>query len=507
MQNKHIIRFSFLVIFLSLIANIIVYRQFILSDIILREISSNNKHLIQIYQEQIWSSSSKVIKKLRISPSEKARIPSELISFVKRTLDFFTNPAFLKVQIFDKNSNEFFVSNDLVINVVSKDTTSFYEYYSTKLDYQILEDLVIYDGLSKAYNADPVSGVFPKVTITSPTDHIKMGSKNATKTSSVIVNYIPIIDDLGEVEAVIVIYTDATLLRSHLNSLERKIFAALIVLFCLFFAIIIRNTNYAQKVIDKHIQLNKLLEAAKIQAEDENRSKTEFLANVSHELRTPLNTIIGFSEIILSEHSANIDPKKHNDYVGDILQSGKHLLSVINDILDYSKASADKLKVEMIEVDINKIAKSSIRFVEPRAKEANIKLITEIPEALIIIKADPKRLRQALLNLLSNAVKFTHDGGSVTINIVKNIEKKQIYIRIIDTGIGIAENDIPKALASFGQVDNSLSRKYEGTGLGLPLTKKLIELMNGKFEISSAVGVGTTITLTFDQALCANYRK
>ena len=490
MQNKHIIRFSFLVIFLSLIANIIVYRQFILSDIILREISENNKHLIEIYKEQIWSSSPLVIKKLRIEPSEKASIPSELISLVKRTLNFFTNSAFLKVQIFDKNSNEFFVSNDLVINVVNEDTASFYEYYSTKLDYKILEDLVVYDGLSKAYDAQQVSGIFPKVTITS--------SNEPSRNASVIVNYIPILDNLGDVDAVIVIYTDATLWRSQLNSLERKVFAALIVLFCLFFAIIIRNTNYAQKVIDKHIQLNKFLEEAKLQAEDENRSKTEFLANVSHELRTPLNTIIGFSEIILSEHSANIDPKKHNDYVGDILQSGKHLLSVINDILDYSKASADKLKVEMIEVDLNKIAKSSIRFVEPRAKESNIKLITEIPEALIIIKADPKRLRQAFLNLLSNAVKFTHDGGSVTVNIVKNIEKKQIYIRIIDTGIGIAENDIPKALASFGQVDNSLSRKYEGTGLGLPLTKKLVELMNGQFEISSAVGVGTTITLIFE---------
>ena len=490
MQNKHIIRVSFLVIFLSLIANIILYRQFILSEIILREISENNKHLIEIYREQIWSSSSPVVKKLRMSPGEKEPLALEWVSFVKKTMSFFINPSFLKVQIFDKNGNEFFASNDLDINVIDKDTASFYEYYSTKLDSKILQNVAIHNGLSTAYDGQQVSGIFPKVSITS--------SNGSPKNASAIVSYVPMFDDVGHVDAVIVIYTDATLWRTELNTFERKVFAVLIVLFCLFFAIIIRNTNYAQKVIDKQIQINKFLEEAKLQAEDENRSKTEFLANVSHELRTPLNTIIGFSEIILSEHSANIDPKKHNDYVGDILHSGKHLLSVINDILDYSKASADKLKVEMIEVDINKIAKSSIRFVEPRAKISNIKLITEIPESLIIIKADPKRLRQAFLNLLSNAVKFTQDGGSVTVNIVKNIEKKQIYVRIIDTGIGIAESDIPKALSSFGQVDNSLSRKYEGTGLGLPLTKKLVELMNGQFEISSAVGVGTTITLIFE---------
>ena len=113
------------------------------------------------------------------------------------------------------------------------------------------------------------------------------------------------------------------------------------------------------------------------------------------------------------------------------------------------------------------------------------------------MNVDRSLMRQALVNLISNAVKFTHSGGSVTINIVKNIEKKRLHIRIIDTGIGMKERDIPTALSSFGQVDNSLSRKYEGTGLGLPLTRKLVELMNGKFEITSIENVGTTVTMAF----------
>jgi two-component system cell cycle sensor histidine kinase PleC len=126
-----------------------------------------------------------------------------------------------------------------------------------------------------------------------------------------------------------------------------------------------------------------------------------------------------------------------------------------------------------------------------------------MPKEHIIIQADPKRLKQALLNLLSNSVKFTPGNGSITLSIEKDEIEKLVYIKVVDTGIGMSEKDIPKALATFGQVDNSLSRKYEGTGLGLPLTKKLVELMHGKFDIQSQVGVGTTVTLIFkyDEAI------
>lgn len=489
MQNKHVIRFLFFCIFLSLIVNVILYRQFVMHDIILRQISENNKHLVERYKKQIWSSSNKIVKKLHSSDNNISS-SHNLLSFIQDTSLFFEDTDTIKVQIFNKNGKEFFATNNITISVIDKDTSSLYEYLSTKLDYFTLKDFVIYDGLSQSYQGTQVNSVFPKVSITS-TDH---NSHNA----SVVVNYIPLINSLGNIEAVFVLYTDATELRMQLGLLERKVLGVFVLVFILFFGIIIHNTSYAQKVIDKQLQINKYLEEARIHAEDENRSKTEFLANVSHELRTPLNAIIGFSEIILSEHSANIDPKKYNDYVSDILHSGKHLLSVINDLLDYSKASADKLRVEIIEIDLNKMIQSSMRMIEQRAAVAGIKLITELPANHIIIKADSKRLKQALLNLLSNSVKFTLEGGSITVNVTKNSIKQLVYIRIIDTGIGIAEHDISKALSSFGQVDNSLSRKYEGTGLGLPLTRKLVELMNGKLEIASAVGVGTTITLTFE---------
>lgn len=485
MQNKHIIRLSFFCIFLSVIVNILLYRQFILHDVILREVSENNKHLVALYKEQVWSRTGSVAKKLLESKGGS----SVYKDFVKHSIDFFATSDALKIQIFDVNGGELYASNDLDITVGGDETSTLFEYYSARLDYAMLGDVVIYDGLSQSYYGKQIDALLPEITI---------ASSNYHRHASIIANYIPMLNHLGAVDAVVAVYTDISGQRSVITALEHKMFLLFILLFCIFFAIILYNTNYAQKVIDKQFQINKLLEEAKLKAEDENRSKTEFLANVSHELRTPLNTIIGFSEIILSEHSVNIEPKKYNDYIADILHSGKHLLAMINDILDFSKASADKLAVEMIDVDVHKTIKSSLRFVEQRAKAMGISLVAELPETYTIITADPKRLRQALLNLLSNSVKFTHPGGSITINIAKNIEKKQIQIRVIDTGIGMDEHDIPKALSSFGQVDNSLSRKYEGTGLGLPLTKKLVELMNGKFEISSVKNIGTTVTMTFD---------
>jgi len=157
----------------------------------------------------------------------------------------------------------------------------------------------------------------------------------------------------------------------------------------------------------------------------------------------------------------------------------------------------NKLKVENIDIDLNKICQSSMRFVKPKADKANINLVELLPNEHIVIKADPKRLKQALLNLLSNSVKFTPSGGTISIEIKIDKIEGNVLIIVKDTGIGISQKDIPKALSVFGQVDNKLNRKYEGTGLGLPLTKKLIELMDGEFNISSKENIGTIVTLLF----------
>ncbi|MCB2082248.1 MAG: sensor histidine kinase, partial [Rickettsiales bacterium] len=183
------------------------------------------------------------------------------------------------------------------------------------------------------------------------------------------------------------------------------------------------------------------------------------------------------------------------DYIRDIHNSGVHLLSLINDILDYSKADAGKLEVEMTDVDITKIMRNSMRLVAPRAQEASVNLTSELPKEHLVIHTDARRLKQVILNLLSNAVKFTPAGGQVKLSLWREMSDQAIIIEVKDTGVGIAPKDISKVMSTFGQVENELSRRYEGTGLGLPLSKRLVELMGGELEIRSKVNEGTTVTI------------
>jgi two-component system cell cycle sensor histidine kinase PleC len=246
--------------------------------------------------------------------------------------------------------------------------------------------------------------------------------------------------------------------------------------------------------IAKQHEANTDLIAAAAEAEADNQQKSQFLANISHELRTPLNAIIGFSEIIKNEALGNLQ-QTHQEYIHDIHGSGKHLLSLINDILDYSKAEAGKLEVQMAELDLTKLLVNSMRLVIPRAEEAQVTLVEDLPKEHIICITDAKKLKQVILNLLSNAVKFTPAGGEVRVHAFQKVVDGSVEIRVSDSGIGIAPKDIAKVMSPFGQVDSKLSRKYEGTGLGLPLSKKFVEGMGGTFNIESEVNVGTTIVI------------
>ncbi|MCH8197174.1 MAG: PAS-domain containing protein [Proteobacteria bacterium] len=239
------------------------------------------------------------------------------------------------------------------------------------------------------------------------------------------------------------------------------------------------------------------LAVARDQAEGANRAKSDFLALMSHELRTPLNAIIGFSEIIKSEMMGPIGNPKYGEYASDVFDSGQHLLGLINDILDLSKIEAGKMEFDEDDVDVAEVIGSCLRLVTERAAKGGVKLITEVPDDLpALLRIDARKLKQILLNLLSNAVKFTPAGGSVTIRSWFRPDSGFV-LQVADTGVGIALEDIPKALTPFGQVDSRLDRKYEGTGLGLPLTKSLIEKHGGSFDLQSEVGVGTTVTVRF----------
>ncbi|MFM9841598.1 MAG: PAS domain-containing sensor histidine kinase [Dongiaceae bacterium] len=237
------------------------------------------------------------------------------------------------------------------------------------------------------------------------------------------------------------------------------------------------------------------LKRAKELAEGANRAKSDFLAMMSHELRTPLNAIIGFSEIVIGEVFGPVGNDKYRGYLSDIQRSGNHLLELINDILDLSKAEAGLMEINEEGMDVAQVIATTIGMVRLRAEEADVRVVTEVPEGLPEVIADERKIRQSLLNLVSNAVKFTPQGGQVTVKAL--MEGERLQIRIEDTGIGIAAADIPKALSPFGQIDSALSRRHTGTGLGLPLTKRLVEAHGARLEIQSEIGVGTVAIIEF----------
>jgi signal transduction histidine kinase len=225
------------------------------------------------------------------------------------------------------------------------------------------------------------------------------------------------------------------------------------------------------------------------------QAKSQFLATMSHELRTPLNAIIGFSELLKGELFGPIGDARYKGYVNDVHRSGKHLLSLVNDVLDFSKIDAGHLTLQEDQIDIREALATSLRMVEGQASGNGVAIEQEIAHELPILRADERRVRQILLNLLSNAVKFTPRGGIV--RLIAFVDERELVVQVADTGIGMAKEDIPRALERFGQLDSDLNRKYEGTGLGLPLTKKLAELHGGRLEIESELCVGTKVTVAF----------
>jgi signal transduction histidine kinase len=239
-------------------------------------------------------------------------------------------------------------------------------------------------------------------------------------------------------------------------------------------------------------QMERALIDARQEAEAGSRAKSEFLANMSHELRTPLNAVIGFAELIHGEMMGN-DAAAHaryREYAGDIRDSGSHLLGLINDILDFSKTEAGELHLIQDPVDLGEVVESAVRMLQPRAERAGIELATRVPSNLPPVMGDGMRLRQILLNLVSNAIKYTPEAGHVSVSV--ETTDAGVLIKVSDTGIGIAPEDMSTVLEPFRQVDNDLNRRNPGTGLGLPLTKRLVELHKGVLELESALGHGTT---------------
>ncbi len=239
---------------------------------------------------------------------------------------------------------------------------------------------------------------------------------------------------------------------------------------------------------------------AKEQAEQANMAKSHFLANMSHELRTPLNAIIGFTDAIRQAVFGPLKHEKYAEYVDNIFESGTHLLQLINDILDVSAIEAERMELREEVFDVAGVIESAVLSVRTKAETGQVKLVNEMNFGLPRLYADERRVKQILINLLTNAVKFTLEGGQVTVHAGVDGSagnRDGLEIRVADTGIGMAPDKIPTAMAPFGQIDSTIARQQEGTGLGLHLSRNLSSLHGGSLEIESEEGQGTTVTVRF----------
>ena len=227
--------------------------------------------------------------------------------------------------------------------------------------------------------------------------------------------------------------------------------------------------------------------------QEANRLKSEFLANMSHELRTPLNGIIGFSEFLIDGKTGALTPKQ-SEYITDILNSGQHLLQLINNVLDLAKVEAGKMELHPETFSIRKAIEEVCSVVAPMAQAKDLAIRSEVDPAIDEVTLDKQAFKQILYNLLSNAVKFTDPGGSVKV-FARPQGRTQLRFQVRDTGIGIKAEDLNKLFVEFRQLDSGLARRHQGTGLGLALTKKIVEFQGGTIDIESEPGKGSTFTV------------
>lgn len=451
----------------------IMFRNVAIDDV-KRLADRNNASIAEGYIELVWKAHPDAVALIKNNISEHDRKDPEKLKliqdFAQSTVRYFKKMPLVRVNIYNSSGALLISSN---VN------------YGDSLT-----------GTEASPDSGFIQGQFRGTYMSSQTiQNVKL---NNSEGGIVLQTLVPIIDDenksvIGTPEGMIELVADLTMPIGNLSNVQIIGTAYIIGLFIIYIGILFFMAKRTENIISKQHETNVELAAEAAMAQSENRDKSQFLANISHELRTPLNSIIGFSEIIKGNMIEGIDVNKFDGYISDIHSSGVHLLSLINDILDYSKSEAGKLELEVSEVNLNKLVHNCVRLVTPRAEAAQVLLIEALPKEILNIVTDSKKFKQILLNLLSNAIKFTPAGGEVRITAWADISNDCYMFEVRDSGIGIAPKDISVAMSPFGQVDSAMSRKYEGTGLGLPLSRKLVELMGGKFEISSEVGVGTTI--------------
>jgi signal transduction histidine kinase len=302
-------------------------------------------------------------------------------------------------------------------------------------------------------------------------------------------------DTAGRPEAVIEFYADVTKQRAVIRNASLENVSVVIGALILIYMVLLAIVWSAEQVLRAHHRKELSLAAAMTRAEAANKAKSEILANMSHELRTPLNAIIGFSEIMGSEIKGPLGDSSYKGYADDISRSGRHLLGIIDKVLELVRAESGATMLDINKTNVSFIAKSVGRMMAQEALAASVQLSVETEADPLALVTDGPKVREILLGLVSNGIKFTPKGGNVVVRVARDSDTGGVILTVTDSGVGMRAEDVPLAVTPFGHVENVLSKTRGGVGLGLPFTRKLAELLGGSIEIVSAPNKGTTVTV------------
>jgi signal transduction histidine kinase len=434
----------------------------------------NNVAMARVFENHLLRQNREFFTEAGVLNMERLRTPAGVAAMRAAVLEHMRGLAIVKVKIYDAQG----------LTVFSTDPT------------EIGQDKRDDEGVEAALGGAVASEL---------TDRDSFSSfEGKIERADVLSSYIPIYQGrpVSAIAGAFEVYSDVSGFVLDIAHTQILLTAIVGAIFALVYVALLWVVKRGNRIIHGQHEEALALAAAKARAESANQAKSEFLANISHELRTPLNAIIGFSEVMETETFGPLGGARYLDYARDIRGSGVHLLNIINDILDLSRVELGRIKLQVGRIEIGRLIAEVVEMLRKQAGAAEVAIETDVDPALPTIESDEQKLRQVLINVLSNALKFTPAGGRVTICAHPEPDGG-CRIAVEDNGIGMTPENIPIALAPFGQIDSSLARKYGGAGLGLPIAKRFAALLGGGLEIRSAAGAGTTVTITLPAQIAA----
>lgn len=437
-----------------------------LRENIVRQVDRNNGAIARILANNVWPRFGSFIESAHTQGADTIRSDARTAELRAAVASLVAGTAVLKVKLYDLGAFTAFSTAEGQIG----------ESYDSDEAFQSARLGIAANELEFAEQFESIDGVLAERWVVS--------------------SYVPVRPAAsGRVEAVAEVYADVTDALTGIQAAERRQIGILAVAGLLVFAALLAVVWRAERRLERAHARNLELAAGVARAEAASRAKSDFIANMSHEPRTPLNAVIGFAQMIRDEILGPLVEERYRGYVADIADSGEHLLAIVNDILDLVNVENGRMDVRRGRFDPAATAAGVARMLHPVAAQAGVARLSDIADGAMTMNNDEGKIRQIMVNLLANAVKFTAAGGRVVLAVAQSPGGTVISVR--DTGVGMREEDIPLALAPFGQLQGPQTTHRGGSGIGLPLSKSLAELLGGTLAIDSKTGVGTVVTVRF----------